>query len=111
MILPDLKTRLTTRFKANVPKPTFKCKRLVNSQVLDETTNVVSDKVEYKTVSRSDEMRPYKCSDFSLHNLIAIGAPLNDVKMQSSHLANADNLAVALENIPESAFSNEIPTE
>lgn len=109
MIIPDLKKRLTTRFKANIPKPTFKCERNVLHQSIDN--DVVINTTSVKTVDRREEMKPYKVSDFSLHNLIAIGAPLNDVKMQGSALNVADTLADTLANIPESAFSNETPTE
>lgn len=98
-----------TRFKANIPKPTFICKRHVLEQSLDN--DVVINTMSFKTIDRRDEMKPYNVSDFSLHNLIAIGAPLNDVKMQGSSLHVADTLADTLANISESAFSNESKTE
>lgn len=106
MKIPNLKERLSTRFKVDIPKPNFNCGRLVSSNVLDNETKVVSSSLEYKTINRSEEMRPYRCSDFSLHNLIAIGAPLNPSKMQTSPLAMADSLASTLESLPDSVFDN-----
>ncbi|MBO7240325.1 MAG: hypothetical protein J6V23_07575 [Bacteroidaceae bacterium] len=105
MNIPNLKTRLSTRFKCNIPSPRLTCKRLVVSSEVDEGTSVVTPSMKFKTINRSDEMKPYKCSDFSLHNLIAIGAPLEPQKMQSSQLTTADNLVHALGNLPESAFN------
>ena len=101
MIIPNLKERLSTRFKVDIPKPTFIICRCVRSQVVDDATQVVSEKIEFKTFNRSEEMKPFRCSDFSLHNLISIGAKLDDVKMQTSTLSNADNLAKVLGSISE----------
>lgn len=106
MHIPSLVERLQTRFKAVVPKPTFKCCRPVTKEILDEGTGVVHTEIEYKTFDRREEMAPYKFSDFSLHNLIAIGAPLNDVKMSHNNLAQADALAEALYAVPESVYES-----
>ena len=106
MNIPSLIERQRTRFKAVVPKPRFVCTRPVVVQELDTETSVVSEKLELKTVDRREEMRPYKCSDFSLHNLVAIGAPLNDVIMHRSSLQTADGLLNTLSNLPDSAFGD-----
>ena len=70
MIIPNLKERLSTRFKVDIPAPSLKSCRCVRSQHVDDGTQIISEKIEFKTFNRSEEMKPYRCSDFSLHNLL-----------------------------------------
>ena len=54
-------------------------KRLTTKQEYDERTKIICNTSEYTTIDRAKEMNNYKVSDFSLSNLMAIGAPLNEM--------------------------------
>ena len=65
--------------------------RLKPFEVVDKTTGRVYKKLKKVSITRAEEMRPYKVSDFSLDNLVAIGASLQNVQLSSSpHTAVTD---------------------
>lgn len=63
---------------------------------LSPVTGRMTLKIEYKTVDRYDEMKDYRCSDFSLENLVAINAPMQYSQMSMSRLNQADHVAEVL---------------
>ena len=53
-------------------------RRLVSTQVVNERTGFIGRKSEYKTINREEEMKNYRVADFSLTNLLAIGADIKE---------------------------------
>jgi hypothetical protein len=53
--------------------------RLVSTVELNKETNSYIRKSEYKKIDRVKEMENYRVSDFSLSNLLAIGANIENV--------------------------------
>lgn len=66
--------------------------RLVVYDEIDPTTNRIIRKSEYKTIDRQKEMEHFRCSDFSLENMLSIGVDIKPTKLSSSGLAMLDNM-------------------
>lgn len=73
--------------------------RKTRTQVFDKETNRLVTKVEFKTVDRAEEMKPFRVSDFYLDNLIAIGATLDPAQMQASPHKAVSDMINTLETI------------
>lgn len=73
--------------------------RKTRTQVLDKETNRLVTKVEFKTIDRKEEMKPFRVSDFYLDNLIAIGATLDPAQMTASPHKAVSDMINTLETI------------
>ena len=78
--------RCRTRCQCDVVLPHRPIVRQVRTQIFDERSKTFVTKVEMKTIDRTEEMKPYKVSDFSLNNLIAVGAKLDPTRLDASPL-------------------------
>ena len=67
-------------------------KRLIVYDELDEASGRVVRKSEFRTIDRLKEMEHYRCADFSLENMLSVGANLQPVKFESLGFAMLDNL-------------------
>lgn len=74
-------------------------RRNVRVQVVNEQSRSLKTKVEMRTINRADEMRPYRVSDFSLDNLIAVGAKLNPTVLNASPHKSVTDMALTLQSI------------
>lgn len=81
--------------------------RLVSSKVFDEKSRRVITKFKKTTVVRSEEMKPYKVSDFFLENLLAIGASLDPTHLQASPHRAVTDMTRTLENIDVELSNND----
>lgn len=91
--------RLNSRIPQCEPLERFVTCRNVRVQVVNEKTRSISTKVEKKTINRADEMRPYRVSDFSLDNLIAIGAKMTPTVLNASPHKSVSDMAATLDSI------------
>lgn len=91
--------RLNTSISKPEPLAPFVTRRNVRVQVVDENTRSVKTKVELKTIDRAEEMRPYRVSDFSLDNLIAVGAKMTPAVLTASPHKSVTDMAATLESI------------
>ena len=91
--------RLKTSFdsyEVSTPRPTV---RNVRVQKVDEVNRRVTTKIEKRTINRSEEMKPYCVSDFSLDNLIAVGVKMTPTSMASSPHKAVSDMAATLDSI------------
>lgn len=73
------------------------------TEVKNEKTGTICKKSSYKTVDRVSEMANYKVSDFSIENLLAVGA-----KLTPTHLVGDTDLKMLhLENSVSKIVNNE----
>ena len=85
--------RCAMRFKNSSPEKRDTVRK-VRISVYDEETSRMVTKIEFKTIDRVEEMKPFKVSDFYLENLLAIGASLTPSHMAASpHKAVSDMIA------------------
>ena len=66
--------------------------RLFVYDEIDPVTNRIIRNSEYKTIDRQKEMENYRCSDFSLENMLSVGVDIKPTKLTSSGLAMLDNM-------------------
>lgn len=89
--------------------------RLFVYDELDPTTNRLIRKSEYKTIDRLKEMENYRCSDFSLENMLSVGVDIKPTKLSSSGFAMLDNIEYQVSkmsaDIKNSINQTEIQTE
>lgn len=90
------------------PKPITREDNYILTQVdkLDETTGTIISESSYVKQDNVTELNKYKIADFSLNNLIAVGATLNPVTMNKSTMENIDNLSHQCVNLNESLTNN-----
>lgn len=74
--------------------------RLQTTQSFDELTERVVAKSEYVKVDRVAEMKRYKVSDFSLENLISVGA-INSLKSVSMSKDSIDLVSDLTASMPK----------
>lgn len=67
-------------------------KRLFVYDEIDEPSGRVIRKSELRSIDRVAEMKHFRCADFSLENMLSVGANLQPVKFESSGFAMLDNL-------------------
>lgn len=99
--------RLNTKLplpEPHVKKPTVRCVRV---QSVDENSRIVRTKIEKITVDRANEMKPYRVSDFSLDNLIAVGATLSATHLSASPHQAITDMAATLDSIDLNYNQNE----
>lgn len=86
------------------PKPIKREENYVLTQVdkLEETTGTIITESTYVKQDNVTALNKYKVADFSLNNLIAVGASLNPVTMSKSTVETIDNLTHQCANINES---------
>lgn len=75
--------------------------RLVVYDELDPVTNRIIRKSEYKTIDRQKEMENYRCSDFSLENMLSVGVDIKPTKLNSSGFAMLDNIEYQVSKMSE----------
>lgn len=80
--------------------------RLARVEVVNENTGRVYHKLKKVTTTRADEMRPYKVSDFSLDNLISIGASLQNVHLVSSPYSAVTDMVRTLSSLESNNSNN-----
>lgn len=85
-------------------------KRLKIYEELDEKNGILIRKSEYCTIDRKKEMENYRCSDFSLENILRSGVSIQICKLNSSNFSMLDNLEIEVEklsnNIKQSQTNN-----
>lgn len=81
-------------------KPT---RRLVRTSTFDETIGRMVTRTKYETISRVEEMKPYRVSDFCLENLVAVGAKLQSTNLTASPHKAISDMQDVLENIPSTS--------
>lgn len=82
-------------------------RRLVSANVLSERTGMITRKSEYVQIDREAEMKNYCVSDFSLTNMLAIGANLTDVGSVTGNRFNAiSNLERQAESLLQKEANN-----
>lgn len=91
--------RLNTPIPQCEPLEPYVTRRNVRVQVVNEKTRTLKTKVEMRTINRADEMRPYRVSDFSLDNLIAVGAKMNPAVLNASPHKSVTDMAATLQSI------------
>lgn len=91
--------RLNTRVPKCEPLPPFVTRRNVRIQVACDEKRTIKTKVEMRTINRADEMRPYRVSDFSLDNLIAVGAKMTPTVLNASPHKSVTDMAATLDSI------------
>ncbi len=91
------------RIRTNcAPVISLPCRPIIRKQrvnTFDENTGLMSTKVKYVTIDRKAEMKPFRVSDFSLDNLLAIGAKLDSAQLTASPLAQVANMEKTLSNL------------
>lgn len=80
--------------------------RLVVYDEIDATTNRIIRKSEYKTIDRQKEMENYRCSDFALENMLAVGVNIQPTKLPSSGFAMLDNMEYQVSKISSDIKKN-----
>ena len=73
--------------------------RLSQVEEYDEPTGKVLRKSVFKPVDRVAEMQNYSVNDFSLDNLLAIGAPLTPALLRRDNLSSIDAINSHLNSI------------
>lgn len=91
--------RLNTRIPPCDPIPPFVTRRVIRTRVVDEKTRSIKVKTELKTFDRVEEMRPYRVSDFSLNNMIALGVKMTPTHLSASPHKSVSDMASVLDSI------------
>lgn len=73
--------------------------RLFVTDEIDPTTNRIKRVSSFKTIDRAKEMENYRCSDFSLENMLSVGVDIQPMKMSTSGFATLDNLETQVSKI------------
>lgn len=82
-------------------------RRMSITNEFDEKSNRIVRKSELKTIDRQAEMENYKCSDFSLENMLAAGVNIQHVHLDSTGFRMLDNLEQQVEKMSNSLKNNE----
>ena len=81
-------------------------KRLVITDEYDEKSCRVIRKSELKTIDRKKEMEIYRCSDFSLENMLSAGVTLQPVNLSSTGFSLLDNIETQVQKIADNLKNN-----
>lgn len=79
--------------------PRNPARRKTRVTTIDEVTGIHTTKCKIVSYDRVEEMKPYRVSDFSLDNLIAIGANLDDTHLSASPHRAITDMERTLSNI------------